>query len=334
MSSCRGDAATAASSASAGASVESDEERQRREESQRPLRKKISDTVIQDIDCRPVCCVVVFQEGLLSYMMAFLPINLMVQLARSIWEKAAPDLSDVTISSATKEERSFWQHVHLASIAQLAARLTRLTSITLRYPLGSPMWCFDVLVEMVERQHGAALETIIIEGVRLTGTARQTGARTHPPLPAPLDPPPTLHALTTIAGLTDDHWQLADRRWLMPSLAVARRERWGADRLGQFISTSHSLRRVDGSFRGGEWAGVFEGIPAAPAGQRGGPLSNLESIGTIVVEGSDPAGIDRLQEVMLARGCRGSLKQLHVEFDAGSGPTGRHVLSTKRPTHT
>ncbi|CEM10246.1 unnamed protein product, partial [Vitrella brassicaformis CCMP3155] len=95
--------------------------------------------------------------GLLSYMMAFLPINLMVQLAKSIWQNSAPHLSDVTITSATKEERSFWQHVHLAFVTQLAARLTRLTSITLRYPDGVPRypngvtcWCFDVFVAIIE----------------------------------------------------------------------------------------------------------------------------------------------------------------------------------------
>ena len=45
------------------------------------------------------------------------------------------------------------------------------------------------------------------------------------------------------------------------------------------------------------WATVFEGIPAAPAGQQGGPLAQLESIGTIWVKDIDAAGIDRLQVI-------------------------------------
>ncbi|CEM15700.1 unnamed protein product [Vitrella brassicaformis CCMP3155] len=307
-------AAAAAASAGGGGGGESDEVRQRREERERPLRKEISDT-----------------EGLLSYMMAFLPINLMVQLAKSIWQHAAPELSDVTISSATKEERSFWQHVRLAFVTQLAARLTHLTAITLHYPTGFTgvfCWCFDVFVAIIEGHiagrraadlGGGTLETITLQrGVRLTNTEMQTLSRTRPPLPALLDPPPTLHALTTIDGLTRDHHGLADRRRRMPSLTtVQQHETWGADRVGRFISSSRSLRRVGGSLRGEDWAGVFEGIPAAPAGQRGGPLAQLESIDTIKIRGDDEAaGIDRLQAVLVARGCRRSLKQLHVELSS------------------
>ncbi|CEM19620.1 unnamed protein product [Vitrella brassicaformis CCMP3155] len=142
---------------------------------------------------------------------------------------------------------------------------------------------------------GGTLHSITIqEGARLTGTARQTVARTDPPLPAPLEPPPTLHALTTIAGLLREHQGLADRDWLMPSLAVVRQEGWDAYRLGRFISSSHSLRR------------------------QGGPLAQLESIGTIEVDiHNSPAEIDLLQEVLVARGCRQSLAPLHVRFHPG-----------------
>ncbi|CEM18323.1 unnamed protein product [Vitrella brassicaformis CCMP3155] len=216
-SSRRDDAPAAA--AAAGVAGGGDEERQRRAERESRFCKKISDT-----------------EGLVSYMMAFLPINLMVQLAKSVWQHGAPDLSDVTISAATEEERSFWQHVHLAFVNELAARLTHLTSITLRYPDWFPCWCFDVFVAMIEghiagrraaNMQGGTLHTITIEqGARLTGTARQTVARTHPPLPPPPTPAPTLNALTTISGLTRDHQGLADRRWEMPSLAFVEQEEW------------------------------------------------------------------------------------------------------------
>ncbi|CEM39275.1 unnamed protein product [Vitrella brassicaformis CCMP3155] len=323
----RGGARGAAGGGGCGG-VESDEERQRREEREQNLRQQITDT-----------------EGLLSYMMAFLPINLMVQLARSIWPHAAPHLSDVTISSATKEERSskeerlFWQHVHLAFVTQLAARLTRLTSITLRYPLGPSRftWCFDVFVAIIDIAGRRAanltegtLQTITIQGVRLTGTARLS--RTHPRLPAPLDPPPTLDALTTITGLTLWHDGLANRSWRMPSLATAKQRNWDADRLGQFISSSRSLRCVDGRFADEEWADVFERIPATPVGQQGGPLAQLESIGTIVVREDNPAGIDRLEKVLVARGCRRSLKELHVDRSVDYAAAAGHDASISRPT--
>ena len=309
-------------------------------------------------------------------MMAFLPIPLMVQLAKSIWQPAAPQLSDVTISSATREERSFWQHVHLAFVTQLAARLTNLTTTTLRYPIGFLMWCFDVFVAMIEGHIAGrpadnlgdgTLHTLTIEGVRLTGAAMQTLSRTHPPFPARLDPPPTLHALTTIKGLyrdypndTDGHQALADRGWLMPSLATVRQEGWEAGRLGQLISSSRSLRCVEWGgeeWAGEDWADVFAGIPAAGDGQQVGPLAQLESIGTIVVLEDDPEGIYRLrvitthtrvqrglgawlmmsflyvcccfQEVLVARGCR-RLKKLHVRFGGIGRPTFPVLLAVER----
>ncbi|CEM25323.1 unnamed protein product [Vitrella brassicaformis CCMP3155] len=256
---------SAAAASGGGGGSESGGERQRRAERERALCEKISGT-----------------EGLLSYMMALLPIHLMVQLAKSIWQHAAPHLSDVTISSATKEERSFWQHVHLAFVTQLAARLRRLTTITLRYPIGAADWCFDVFVAIIEGH---------IAGRRAANLGRGT-----------------LQTIT-MQGL-------ASRRWLIPSLTTAQQRGWDAGSLGQFISSSRSLRRVDGSFGGEDWAGVFEGIPAAPAGQQGGPLAQLESIGTIEIDDNEAAGIDRLQEVLVARGCRRSLTQLHVDFAA------------------
>ncbi|CEM20493.1 unnamed protein product [Vitrella brassicaformis CCMP3155] len=166
-------------------------------------------------------------------------------------------------------------HVHLAFVTQLAARLTRLTRITLQYPDGFICWCFDVFVAIIEGHiagrraanlGGGTLHTITIkEGVRLTGTARL--ARLHSPLPTRLDPPPTLDALTTVAGL---------------------------------------------------WSGV---------GQQGGPLAQLESIGTIEIDDWDHRsreGIERLEEVLVARGCRQSLNQLHVDLHGAH--VGRRTL--------
>ncbi|CEM19607.1 unnamed protein product [Vitrella brassicaformis CCMP3155] len=302
----------------AGGDGESDEERQRRGERERVLWQQIADT-----------------PGLFSIVMPFLPIHLLMQLQLPplTWQNAARKQHHLTISAADENERSFWQRTTTDLVKEWATYLTKLTCVVLCYPLGFPMWCLDVFVAVIEghiagrraaNMDGGTLQTISIEeGVRLTDTARRTVARIDPPLPPPLDPPPTLHALTTITGLTLYHEMLADRRWRMPSLPIVRQGEWGFDslRLGQIISSSRSLRRVDGSFRGDGWARVFEGVPEAPAGQRGGPLSNLESIGTILVEGDYPAGIDRqfvarLEAVLVARGCRQLLKQLHVRFAA------------------
>ncbi|CEM20499.1 unnamed protein product [Vitrella brassicaformis CCMP3155] len=269
--------------------------------------------------------------GLLSIVMAFLPIHLLMQLQLPplTWQLTARKQHHFTISAADKDERSFWQRTTIDLVKEWATYLRKLTCVVLHCPIGFPRWCFDVFVAVIEGHiagrraanlTGGTLHTIAIkERVRLTGAAGQAVARTYPPLPARLNPPPTLDALETIAGLCGGHWQLAYRRWVMPSLAtVQQHEAWGADSLGQFISSSRSLRSVDSaSFRGEGWASVFEGIPAAGVGQQGGPLAQLESIGTIVLEDENHrarAGIERLQEVLVSRGCRQSLKQLHVEF--------------------
>ncbi|CEM15871.1 unnamed protein product [Vitrella brassicaformis CCMP3155] len=303
-------AASSSDAQPGGGASESDEERQRRAERERRFWGNAP-------------------PGLHSIVMAFVPIHLLIQLQLPplAWQHAVRKQHHLTISAADEDQRSFWQRTTIDLVGEWATYLRQLTTIVLRYPFGFPRWCFDVFVAIIEGHiagrraanlTGGTLETIAIErGVRLTGTARQSVARTNPPLPAPLDPPPTLHALTTIAGLWgDDHEVLADRRWLMPSLAVVRQEGWDAGSLGQFIGSSRSLRCVDGMwmFDGDEWASVFEGIPAAPAGPQGGPLAQLERIGTILVWGDNPTGIERLQEVLMARGCRGSLKQLDVQF--------------------
>ncbi|CEM31761.1 unnamed protein product [Vitrella brassicaformis CCMP3155] len=236
--------------------------------------------------------------GLLSIVMAFLPIHLLMQLQLPplTWQHAARKQHHLAISAADEDQRSFWQRATIDLVKEWATYLRQLTTITLQYPLCFPCWCFDVFVAVIEGHIadrraanlcGGTLQTIAIEGgVRLTGTARQSVARTHPPLPAPLDPPLTLDALTIIAGLTGDHEVLAYRGWRMPSLAIVRQEGWLPGSLGKLISSSRSLQCVDGSFRDEGWARVFERIPATPAGQQGGPLAQLESIGTIVVEGS------------------------------------------------
>ncbi|CEM20495.1 unnamed protein product [Vitrella brassicaformis CCMP3155] len=306
-------AAAAASGGGGGSGADSDEERQRRAERE---RRFWGDAPL----------------GLLSIVMAFLPIHLLMQLQLPplTWQLTARKQHHLTISAEDQVERSFWQRTTIDLVREWATYLRQLTSITLQYPDGFPRWCFDVFVAIIEGhiagrraaniQEGTLQTITFQEGFWLTGAAMQTLSRTDPPLPALLDPPPTLDALETIAGLTNDHRQLADRRWRMPSLATVRQcgcwqcGCWNADRLGQFISSSRSLRRVEGSFEGDEWADVFEHVPAAPAGQQGELLSNLEGIGTILVEGDDPEGIERLQEVLVARGCRQSLKQLHVDF--------------------
>ncbi|CEM38049.1 unnamed protein product [Vitrella brassicaformis CCMP3155] len=278
--------------------------------------------------------------GLLSIVMAFLPLHLLVRVSNQTWQQAAPSHHRLVISAEDREERSVWQRMPLPFVNQLAALLTQLTCVVPCYPIGFPLWCFDVFVAMVEghiaarraaNMEGGTLHTISIEGVHLTEKERETVTRTPSPLPPPLDTPPALPALTTIVGLMRDHQGLADRGWRVPSLAVVRQAGWEADNLGRFISSSISLQHVDGGFGGGEWARVLKHIPETTAGQLGGPPSHLEAIGTIDLGPQDPAVVERLREVLLARGSRRSLEQLHVHlpYDIGR-PTVPVLLALDR----
>ncbi|CEM28704.1 unnamed protein product [Vitrella brassicaformis CCMP3155] len=232
-------AAASTACASAAGGGESNEERQRRQDRESNLRQQIADTA-----------------GLLSIVMAFLPIPLLTQLQLPplTWQNAARKQHHLTISAADKDERSFWERTTIGLVTEWATYLTKLTHVVLCYPFGRfaygfPMWCLDVFVAMVEghvagrraaNMGGGTLQTMTIEkGVRLTDSLRQAVPRTHQP--DPLDPPPTLHALTTIAGLTREHQGLADRGWRMPSLAIVRQEVWHPDSFGQIISSSRSL---------------------------------------------------------------------------------------------
>jgi len=129
-----------------------------------------------------------------------------------------------------------------------------LTSITLCYPSGLSWcaWCLDVFVAMVEghaagRQAGGmpggTLRNISFGGIDLANRDMRTVTREEPPLPSLPSPPPTLHALTRVVGLTADHQELAQRGWQLPALEQVEQEGSSSRPLGQFMSSSRSLRR-------------------------------------------------------------------------------------------
>ncbi|CEM31354.1 unnamed protein product [Vitrella brassicaformis CCMP3155] len=301
-------------SAEPSAAAASDED-QRRAERERELRQTITDT-----------------DGLVNCITAFLPLYLLGLLSNTAWEHTAPTHTHLTIDSTNSNERSVWQRVPLALVTQWANKLTRLTTITLRYPVGKALWCIDVFITVIEghvagrraaNMNGGTLRTITLQRtVRLAEREMSTVGRPQqlpPDQIAPFVPPPSLDALTTVTGVLADHRGLADRGWRMPSLETVEQQRWGADELGSFISSSQSLHHVGGRLWavGEHWAAVFERMPEAAAGQRG-PLAGLQSIGTIELAAGDAsidrarAAVDRLQAVLTSRGCRQSLTQLTV----------------------
>mmetsp|Transcript_17796 Transcript_17796/g.50560 ORF Transcript_17796/g.50560 Transcript_17796/m.50560 type:complete len:361 (+) Transcript_17796:254-1336(+) len=339
----RGRTAEPSSSAAGTPGAASDEERRRaqREERERELRQQISDA-----------------PGLLTCITAFLPLCLLVQLSGKTWKHSLPKHHTVTIDSSRAAERRIWQRVPLDLVTKWAVRLTRLTAIVLRYPMDAALWCIDIFIAMIEghvagrraaSMQGGTLRTIqLLEGYQLSRREMWSLQRGNPPLPSLLQPPPSLNALETVSGVTLAHSGLANRGWLMPSLERRAQEGWGASHVGRFIGSSQSLRRVDGIFEGDEWAGVFERMPVAVAGQPG-PLARLERIGTVVLSANSnaarAAAVDRLRAALWSRGCRRSLTELTLQMGfrvgrqqcssphAVGGVAAQGMLPTRHPSH-
>jgi len=236
--------------------------------------------------------------------MAFLPLHLLLWLSRETWVLAAPNYHHLSISARLRGERSLWQRIPLALVQQIATSLTQLISITFCHPSAIPLWCFDVFLTVVEshvagrraaNMDGGTLRTITIEKHGWRSNESGTFGREHPARPPLVDPPPTLSALTAIKGLSEFHFDLGGRGWLMPSLEEVTLEEdvsmgYGAAKLGQLIDSSHSVRRIDWCLRAEWWVeDVFERMPTPDPGQPG-PLRHLEAIGTIDLNG--PCGIN------------------------------------------
>ncbi|CEM31319.1 unnamed protein product [Vitrella brassicaformis CCMP3155] len=233
-----------------------------------------------------------------------------------------------TIDAATDADRRFWSQTASEAALKLGRRLVNL--ITLKGDVS----CLDNMMAVVEghaagRQHKSegSLETITFStgSTGNTSISRRAEKRQRPPTPPLLTEPPTLPSLKAVTGAVRHHSDLANRGWRMPSLETVEQTGWGPDELGSFISSSRCLQRVGGQLWGKQWAAVLEHIPKAAAGQPG-PLRQLQSIGMIEHRDGQThqryqAGVERLKDVLTSRGCRKSLKELHVQIPPLYGHT-------------
>ncbi|CEL91706.1 unnamed protein product [Vitrella brassicaformis CCMP3155] len=167
-------------------------------------------------------------------------------------------------------------------------------------------------------------------------------AENPPTLPPPLDPPPTLSALTSITGLSEKHCPRHDRLWQLPSLRTVQAAYYGefdsAEVLGPLVRTAQHLKGLDMEIRPDILAESLTVIPVAAGGGQPGPLSQLELVGTLGVLGQSEHisinqwrnGLERLQAVLVERGCH-SIKQLNVDFIDGPDPLTRTSSRRCRP---
>ncbi|CEL99772.1 unnamed protein product [Vitrella brassicaformis CCMP3155] len=235
----------------------------------------------------------------------------------------------ITIDSSTEGDRHFWESLTPEQAFQLGKWLVNLTAITLVQPRRKQWWCLGSMISIVEGHAAGRRAACEKEGQQLmaegsletidftTATDQLLNSTTSPRppvfrLPPPTEPP-TIHALRAVTGAVGEHYygKLADRGWKMPALERVHQDGWDAKQLGRFVSSSQSLKEVEGRRRSWEWwAAVFEHFPIASARQPG-PLRQLQTIGGIAYEGFE-GEVRRLQDVLTSRGCRKSLRRLDV----------------------
>ncbi|CEL91704.1 unnamed protein product [Vitrella brassicaformis CCMP3155] len=134
-------------------------------------------------------------------------------------------------------------------------------------------------------------------------------------LPRPLDPAPTLTSLTSITVQSFSGCPGRGRHWRLPSLerVVQIDGRVRSEVLGGLFATSRRLKELHVKCRPNAMADSLRCIPTAAAGQPG-PLSQLEHIGTLCMPSASAEGLQRLQAVLVDRGCR-SIKKLSVKIE-------------------
>ncbi|CEM39365.1 unnamed protein product [Vitrella brassicaformis CCMP3155] len=133
-------------------------------------------------------------------------------------------------------------------------------------------------------------------------------------LPPPLDPPLTLTSLTSVTGLAlNEVYPGRGRHWQLPSLETVQTVDC-EEVLGKLVATSRRLKELQVEFTPDVMAMAEElrCVPVAEAGQPG-PLSQLEDIGTLSMLSRSAEGLERLQAVLVDRGCR-SIKKFSAQL--------------------
>ncbi|CEM01756.1 unnamed protein product [Vitrella brassicaformis CCMP3155] len=133
-----------------------------------------------------------------------------------------------------------------------------------------------------------------------------------------LDPPPTLTSLTSI---TVQGYELSypgrGRHWQLPSLEAVQ---LGGIVCGDgvlevlegLVGMSRCLKELHVECHPDVTANSLAQIPVAAAGQPGS-LSQLEDVGTLRMSSASARGLERLQAVLVDRGCR-SIKKLSMKL--------------------
>ncbi|CEL91722.1 unnamed protein product [Vitrella brassicaformis CCMP3155] len=265
--------------------------------------------------------------AVVAYVFSFLSLHLVAALPQRLWRHVGSQITRLVMDTHDTAERRFWWGLSFNDAFEWGRRLTGLESIVVRCPSGFRSNLGYTHYGYLERiatgqQAGSTLESIEYsksgsrihvdeEEDQMIMAAEQRPAS----FPPPLNPPPTLTALTS---MTIRRYRLSypggGRHWRLPSL-----ERLhivgmvGRETLGGLVATARRLKELHVDCHPDAMAESLAQIPTAAAGQPG-LLSQLEDIGTLTMPKIRAAGLQRLQAVLVDRGCR-SIKKLSIKIE-------------------
>ncbi|CEM34804.1 unnamed protein product [Vitrella brassicaformis CCMP3155] len=275
-----------------------------------------------------------------AYVFSFLSLHLVAALPRRLWRHVGCQITQLVVGAYDTAERRFWCGLSFSDAFEWGRQLTRLESIIVEYPrglfiqrstpAGRPYGCDSrTLPQMSDKAVTALVEghsegqpsrpTIgqlhYSEGKTVTISEdeyRYIRAEREQCATLPLDPALTLTSITSITGIPT-LCPGRGRHWQLPSLERVQIEGpVGAQMLGEVVATSRCLKQLQVECTPDVMADSLRCIPVTADG-KSGPLSQLEDIGTLKVFTWRAAGLERLQAVLVDRGCR-AIKELSVDL--------------------
>ncbi|CEM21882.1 unnamed protein product [Vitrella brassicaformis CCMP3155] len=288
-------------------------------------------------------------NDVLCLITAFLPLwKLAALFSHPVIRGAAARYTNIMIS-ASRHTCAFWEAMTLNSASQWGRLFHQLKEIVHRYPWCEfgPRWCIGTLISIIEGHAHGRRQMMLDEGgpfvvhpdkgslrsIRferaidddLTCADRWALEQRHPILPPAPPSPAQLAALSSVEGLRDEY-RLLGHRLSMPALQEVEadyRFRCDESTLGAFVRTSEKLRHLQVNSTASDKADVLERVEEGKGKE--GRLRSLQTIGVLRLVGfADRHGINRLRNVLVARGCR-SLESVTLALD-------RHGLSSNSNT--
>ncbi|CEM01767.1 unnamed protein product [Vitrella brassicaformis CCMP3155] len=236
-----------------------------------------------------------------AYVFSFVSLHLVAALPQRLWRHVGCQITQLVMDTYDTAERRFWCGLSFADAFEAAAA----TAAGRQAP--TTLESIDII------KGESAIVVDEAEGRDIRAARERLAA-----LPPALDPPLTLTSLRSITGVPGGYepsYPGRGRHWQLPSLekVQVRGMLYRGEMLGELVGTSRRLKELHVECHPDVMANSLAQIPVAAAGQPG-LLSQLEDVGTLRMSSASARGLERLQAVLVNRGCR-SIKKLKVTFE-------------------